>query len=400
MTVRPSRESRATLPGHATPAIPHPSPFAASAPAAPPALGDAPESPTHSGRGAHRGDPAVTAEVGSEPSTGYAAEHAPLAFGIPRIAPVPIAAAGSAGRPPGQNLVPAPRRRTEYGNQETIASSAPSSASPPRGEAFGEAFPIEDLTESLTAEEPVAAIADLSVPATVTLPGGAAREAGTVGDAAGSGAAAVNDQVTTMLRVPKAAQKPGPADWEEAATLSLAECAAAPKTLALPAPRLCAPLGGPLQTAAIPVLPLGTESATTTLTLPVATEPALCARPRRESGRRWLLFTGVAGAVLLAGAFVAALRALPLESARRAGGELGAGSGRSVAAPHAGSAPDASSERLIEQAMRALRTGHNDDAAALLLHYQAARPPGEPDPAVAIMLRVLRKEVAAPSPGR
>lgn len=274
---------------------------------------------------------ALSGDLSGELVPGYAAEHAARAFGIPRIEPVPIAAA----RPPRRTLV------------------LKSAALP-----FGE-YEEGDQTESITAGEPAEAMSALHAPPTPEV------LANSTGDTAKNRVSApVSDQLTAMLRVPKCREKGAPAGWES----------------------------GPNRTAAMPSLPSLAESTTTTLTLPAATAQALAALSRKPSAQRGLLFVGGA---LLGGAAVLALWMLPLVGHALSARGPAAGAGR----PADAVAADASAERLIEQALNALRSGQNAQAAALLLHYRQGRPAGA-DPAVEIMLRVLRKEAAAPLPGR
>lgn len=295
--------------------------------------------------------------MSGELAPGYAAEHAARAFGIPRIEPVPIAAAP----PPRRTLVlknaALPFAEYEGGSFAPAERAAqPSSATESR---FARVH--QDQTESITAGEPAAAMIALHAPPDAL--------ANATGDTAKNRVSTpvpvpVSDQLTAMLRMPKCREKRTPAGWEP----------------------------GPLKTASMPSLPSLAESTTTTLTLPAATAQALAALGRKPSAQRGLLFG--AGA-LLGGAAVLALWLLPLGSHALSARGPSAAAGR----PADPAAADAAAERLIEQALNAVRAGQNAHAAALLLHYRQSRPAGA-EPAVEIMLRVLRREAAAPLPGR
>lgn len=324
---------------------------------------------------------AAQAEAAAEPSIGYAAEHAALAFGIPRVAPVPIAA----GTPPGtlreptgaatppaaaeQRLGPAGLRREDPLASRSRAATQLLSARP--------GSPGEDLTESLTADpEEAAVVAALHASAAP----------------AGGGTAAVSDQVTAVLTVPKG--RPAPPGFVAAGSRARPPQAGEPlseepEPQPQPEPQLelHRRTTGPLQTAALPVLRGSPESATTTWTLPAATERTAVSCGRRATRRPALVFAaGLAGAALGAAISLLAVRALPPADHRP--GSRG---------PAAARRSDASAERLIEQAVTALRAGQAEQAAALLLRYQASRPAAEPEPAVEIMLRLLRREAAAGS---
>jgi hypothetical protein len=58
-----------------------------------------------------------------------------------------------------------------------------------------------------------------------------------------------------------------------------------------------------------------------------------------------------------------------------------------------------SRERLIEQAVAAIREGRREQAVALLVRYQAGETGSKPERAVELMLRTLRKELALAGPG-
>ena len=277
-----------------------------------------------------------------ELAPGYDAEHAARAFGIPRIEPVPIAAA----RPPRRTLV-------------LKSAALPFEEYPSPKADSGFALALEDHTESITAGEPAAAMIALQAPSAPSV------LANSAGDTAKNRVSTpVSDQLTAMLRVPKCREKEAPAGWESGAS----------------------------RTATMPSLPSLAESTTTTLTLPAATAQALAALSRKPSAQRGLLFVGGA---LLGGAAVLALWMLPLVGHALSARGPSTGAGRPAEAVSA----DASAERLIEQALDAVRAGQNAHAAALLLHYRQSRTAGA-DPVVEIMLRVLRKEAAAPLPGR
>lgn len=230
---------------------------------------------------------------------------------------------------------------------------------PPPTADSGFALAPEDQTESITAGEPAAEMIALHAPPTPAVLADAIDDT-----AKNRMSTPVSDQLTAMLRVPKCREKGVPAGWESGAT----------------------------STATMPSLPSLAESTTTTLTLPAATALALAALSRKPSAQRGLLFFGGA---LLGGAAVLALWMLPL-----VGHALSArGSSARAGRPAEAVAADASAQRLIEQALDAVRAGQNAHAAALLLHYRQSRPAGA-DPVVELMLRVLRKETAAPLPGR
>lgn len=323
---------------------------------------------------------AATANGEADPSVGYAAEHAALAFGIPRVAPVPIAT----GEPPGRLREPAgaPQRAADERvlgaarHAREDASSARSLAGPLLA-AEPSDFALEDLTESLTADaDGAAAVAPRAGPTEPT---------GT-----GAGAGSASDQVTTMLTVPTGRGLQAPQDFA-AESCSLTQRSIAP--LDEPLGELLGELLGdelrglaaaPLKTIAMPLLQGPMESATTTWTLP-PTGPAAATLGRGAIGRSArLVAVALVGAVLGACVSLLTLRALPYASVRL-------GSGRR-AAPRR---PDANAERLIEQAVTALRAGQGEHAATLLRRYKDGRPAAESEPAVEIMLRMLHRDVPA-----
>lgn len=333
---------------------------------------------------------AATANAEADPSVGYAAEHAALAFGIPRVAPVPIAT----GEPPGRLREPAgaPQRAADervFGAARYLREDASSASSltGPLLAAEPSGFALEDLTESLTADaDGAAAVAARAGPTEPAEP-------------AGAGAGSASDQVTTMLTVPKGRGLQAPQDFA-AESSSLTQRSIAPLDELLGeslgeslSESLSEPLGGelrglaaaPLKTIAMPLLQGPMESATTTWTLPPATGPAAATLGRGALGRSArLVAVALVGAALGACVSLLTLRALPSAS-------VGPGSGRRVAPRR----PDANAERLIEQAVTALRAGQGEHAAALLRRYKDGRPAAEPEPAVEIMLRVLHRDAAA-----
>lgn len=298
--------------------------------------------------------PDLSSDLSCEFSAGIAADHAALAFGIPRIEPVPLVTA----RLPRRTLVlkSAALPFSDFPDGESLPPQRTAKPSPKRGSGFA----LEDQTESLTAAEPAAATIALHAPPALD----------TVTSASGETAKnlvrppiPVSEQLTAMLRVPKCREKEGHASWE----------------------------AEPVKTAAMPSLPSSREATTTTLTLPAVTAQMLAALGRKSSAQRGLLFAG--GSVLGAVA-VLVLWALPL-----AGRSSNSHGGAAAVSP-AAVAADVSAERLIEQALDAVRAGQSAQAAVLLLHYQHSHPAGAADPTLELMLRVLRKQAAAPLPGR
>lgn len=355
VTARPGRDSNYKIGGSASES--QGGKLAADAPIG---LSSNPGNSSSSGSAA---DAAVDGQcdLAGDLTPGYAAEDAARAFGIPRIEPVRIAAARSPRRTLVLKSAALPFAEYEGGAFPPQAHTHPAQPSPATEPRF--ALGHEDQTESISADEPAAVMIALHAPpppdAVVSASGATAKN-----QVSTSGQVPVSDQLTAMLRMPKCREKGAPTGWES----------------------------GPLRTASMPSLSSLAESTTTTLTLPAATAQALVALGQKPSAQRGLLFVGGA---LLGGAVVLALWLLPL------GSHALSARGRSAAAQRLADpgAADPGAERLIEQALHAVRAGQNAHAAALLLHYRQSRPAGA-DPAVELMLRVLRKESAAPLPGR
>lgn len=300
-------------------------------------------------------------------SAGYTADHAALAFGIPRIAPVPTG----------------PDRTSE-------ATAAPSESSrrfetsrdagEDTGEDAGEIGPeVEDLTESLTADEREVAAPPSSTDDSET----EQRE-----DRLGSGSAAsggagpgpLGELVTAVLTMPKSRpawcrteRLPLSARASAAATLSGLRVAAAPSPVAVgrePA-----------------------EAKTTTVTLPVASQPPPGMFAWRELAWRGLLF--IAGAAAM-GTVLLAARALPIAQGPAHPARLLAPPSQrepSRERPH-----EPLRDQLIGHALRAIAAGHREQAVALLGRYKESGPPDEH--AVDLMLQALKKDLAATPPGR
>ena len=296
---------------------------------------------------------------GSDSLLGYAADHAAIAFGIPRIAPVLLHQPGSQ-----------PGTRTPRG---PASQPDPSATFPAE---------VEDLTESLTADE--REVAEVAFPATLAAPAPAAPE-----PADWAADQALSDPVTAALRMPTSRAREPEAEWGRAQRQPLTERLAVPRAApeAAFAPRLMAQLShrgrGP------------GDAATTTVTLPAAVssaEPfAFAAVPgagaaRRPPLARWVLL-GAGAVVALA---IAALAGRALTLADR---WPGAAPRPTLPAPR----PTAAyRERLIEQAVASLRSGRREQAIALLLRYQASAPAGSSDRTVEILLRVIKKDPGDP----
>lgn len=271
------------------------------------------------------------ADLDPDPSAGYAADHAALAFGIPRIAPVLVQAVGGLDRPIGH---------------------------PP-----GFAAEVEDLTESLIADEQQAA---------------AVFPSGKLGELAGG--SELSDPVTAALRLP--CRRPQTRTvWSGPQRLPLTERLTVPSAL-----------GGPRLTAVLPPVSRGpAEAATTTVTLPAALPSALFAgvpggRPSLRQPTRRILFCG--GALLVVAIVGLVCSALP---------RVGPGAAPSPLVRHR---DGLHRERLLEQAVAALRDGRPEQAIPLLLRYQSGQLSGERDRTVDLMLRVLRTNSSAPLTAR
>lgn len=330
--------------------------------AEPPERADQEGTPEQPGPDSHAAPP--------DSSVGYAAEHAVLAFGIPRVAPVPIAA----GAPPGALRGPADAAQ-RAAKQPTLARAvykreAVHSPCPPAGpsrEVEQAEFASEDLTESLTAEAARAAAAPAESAAPVQ-----------------ASVSSVSDQLTAVLTMPPGRGRQGSRDYVVDPSPPLDPSAADPRVTELEL-ELHGRVTAPLQTAALPIVHRPAESATTTWSLPATTEQlAASARPRR-SGR-----AAVLGAVALAGVALGAASAWFLVRSPPPA-RVAPVAARQVLALH----PDAAAERLIEQALSALRAGDGEHAATLLLRYKASRSATEAEPAVDIMLRLLQRDATA-----
>lgn len=302
-----------------------------------------------------------------DPAAGYTADHAALAFGIPRIAPVPI---GS--------------DRTGEASSTQSESSRRFARALDDGEDAGEIEPeVEDLTESLTADERGVAAA----PRSADEPGATLREERLGGGSApsgGTGQGPLGELVTAVLAMPKSRPPERRRAWCGTERLPLSERASAAASLS--ELRIAAP--SPAEVGHEPA-----EAKTTTMTLPVASQPPPRSLAWRELAWRGLLFVG--GAVAM-GAVLLAARALPIAQ----------GPARAASQPAPPSQREPSRERpreplrdqLIVHALRAIAAGHREQAVALLGRYKDSGPADEH--AVELMLQALKKDPSTTAPAR
>lgn len=302
-------------------------------------------------------------------SAGYTADHAALAFGIPRIAPVPT------GPDRTREATAAP---SESGRRFETAMDAGGDT----GEDAGDIGPeVEDLTESLTADEREVAGPPSSADDSETeqredrLGSGSAASGG-----AGLGPGPLGELVTAVLTMPKS--RPA---WCRTERLPLSARASAVATLS------------GLRVAAAPSpVAVGREPAeakTTTVTLPVASQPPPGMFAWRELAWRGLLF--VAGAAAT-GAVLLAARALPIAQGPARPARLLAPPSQREPSPQR--PRDPLRDQLIGHALRAIAAGHREQAVALLGRYKESGPPD--DRAVDLMLQALKKDLAAAAPAR
>lgn len=335
-------------------------------------------------------------------SAGYTAEHAALAFGIPRVAPVPTGATGAIGAI-GATGATGPDRVGA-----ATAAQGDSSRRYARAPAAGEAEP-EDPTESLTGDE-----REVSVPAPRSgeeaLPGAGGERLGSgpsPGPAdPGPRARPIGEVVTAVLPLPKSRAPELRPAWGGTERLPLSERAQAAVTLS------------GLRITVAPPAEVGTgsepaEAKTTTVTLPVASQHPPAVSAWRELAWRGLLFVG--GAVTM-GVVLLAVRALPITRGPERAASLLAPRGRSEPGRSEPSRREPSRrepgrsepgrerlreplrEQLIVHALRAIAAGHREQAVTLLGRYQDSGPAAEH--AVELMLRVLKKDLGATAPAR